>query len=134
MAVCPFPGLPSLLSANLEVRRRLQELQPNDAAETEAGGVTPPAHRGVHLWPCAAWALGFTVVAADPSCREGVGGGLVPQGVPELVDSMVLTQALRRQGAGGGTGLLVVKEAVKGGLLGAGVEGWVCWSGGIVVL
>ena len=74
MAVPPFPGLPPLLSANLEVRRRLQELQPNDAAEMEAGGVAPPAHGIVWLWPWATQALGFTVAAADPSCREGVGG------------------------------------------------------------
>lgn len=47
---------------------------------------------------------------------------------------MVLAQALGRQGAGGDTGLLVVREAVKEGLLGAGLDGWVCWSWGIGIL
>lgn len=78
MAVPPFPGLPSLLLANFDVRRGLQDLQPNDVAEMEAGGVAPPAQRGVWVWPWATRALGFTVAAADPSCREGVGGGLAP--------------------------------------------------------
>jgi len=94
----------------------------------EAGGAAPPAHWSV-------WDLGFTVAAEDPSCREGVvGGGLVPQMVPGLVGSMVLAWALGGQGAGGGAGLLAVKDAVKGGLLGAGVEGCLCWSRGIGML
>lgn len=45
LAVLPFPCLPLLLSANLEVRRRLQELQRKDAPEVEAGRAASPAHR-----------------------------------------------------------------------------------------
>lgn len=36
--------------------------------------------------------------------------------------------ALGGQGSSGGTGLLVVKEAVKGGWVRAGVEGCLGWS------
>lgn len=56
--------------------------------------------------------------------KGGVGGRLVPQRVLELVDRIVSAQALAGQGAGGVTGLSVVKEAVERGLLEAGVEGW----------
>lgn len=41
--LCPCLSL--LLSANLEVRRRLQELQTKNAAEMEAGRAVSPAHR-----------------------------------------------------------------------------------------
>lgn len=89
----------------------------------EAGGVSSPDHRNVWLWPWATWALGFTV--ADPRCREGGGGRKAgSQRVLELVDRIVSAQALAGQGAGGVTGLSVVKEAVERGLLEAGVEGW----------
>lgn len=50
LALPSFPGLPSLLSADLEMRRRLQELQPSDAGEMEEGGMAPPAHGSVWPW------------------------------------------------------------------------------------
>lgn len=123
MAVPPFPGLPPLLSANLEARRRLQELQPNGAAEMEAGGVAPPAHGGVWLWP---W--GSQWQQQIPAAGKGwAGGRLGTQKVPGLVDGTVLARARGGRGAGGGTGLEVVKEAVKRSLLGAGVAGTAGW-------
>lgn len=131
-----FLAFPLCSQQTLEVRRRLQELQPSDAAELEAVGVAAPAHRSVWLWPRATQALGFTVTAADPSCRKGVGWeeGWFPKGSQGWWTAMVLVWALGRPGAGGGTRFLLVKEVVKRGLLGAGVEGWLCWSRGAGML
>lgn len=60
-----------------------------------------------------------------------MGGWLVSQSITGPMDSMVLVQALGGQGASGGTGLWKVEEALKKGLLEAGVEGWLCWSKGM---